>query len=88
MSKINTGGPTFPVYRPEVPEGTTYAKSMVVCDGMTLRDHFAVKALPLVWADNCVAIPLWQRAESNDWMDGVANDAYSMADAMLKAREA
>jgi hypothetical protein len=74
MNETETGGPAFPERRNDV-------------SGMTLRDYFAVKALPLVWDDNCAATPLWQRAESNDWMHGVANDAYSMAEAMLKARQ-
>ena len=71
----------FPIHRPTVPEGTVYAASMVVDDGMTLRDYFAAKAmhafllnspphladeLPLVWAE----------------------DAYEFADAMLEARGA
>lgn len=88
MSKINTGGPTFPVYRPEVPEGTTYAKSMVVCDGMTLRDYFAGICLPraMGMTDRIRAHgdgdPL--AAEPERW---AAKAAYKMADAMLEARE-
>jgi hypothetical protein len=52
--------------------------------GMTLRDYFAAKAIK----------PLMQSFLDKDmdtldphgWMDGLAMDAYSMADAMLKAR--
>ena len=45
-------------------------------DGMTLRDYFAAKAMQaLVSADQMTP------------HDYVANDAYSYADAMLKARE-
>jgi hypothetical protein len=55
-------------------------------DGMTLRDYFAAKAMPAVYADYC------QSARSvgfdEDWQMSVAIDAYGMADAMLKAREA
>jgi hypothetical protein len=72
MSEPKTGGPAFPVHRPEVPEGTTYAKSMVVCDGMTLRDYFAGICLPR-------AMGMTER-----W---AAKAAYKMADAMLEARE-
>jgi hypothetical protein len=54
--------------------------------GLTMRDYFAAKAIQ----------PLMQSFLDKDmdtldpmgWMDGLAMDAYSMADAMLKAREA
>ena len=56
-------------------------------DGMTLRDYFAAKALPSVYAH---AI---EEAEQGsglfncaDWRVGIALDSYSMADAMLAAR--
>lgn len=45
-------------------------------EGMTLRDYFAAKALPVVMPDN--------RAYPMD----AARAAYKFADAMLKAREA
>ena len=55
---------------------------------VTLRDYFAVKAMPAVYRD------LWDdvRAGRNngvteDWRIGVAIDAYSMADAMLAVRD-
>jgi hypothetical protein len=44
--------------------------------GMTLRDYFAVKAMQVFVADQ-------RRGMAED-----AKDAYAMADAMLKAREA
>jgi hypothetical protein len=52
-------------------------------DGMTLRDYFAAKAMQgfcatLTGASNS-ATPKWSV---------LASDAYTMADAMLKAREA
>ena len=43
--------------------------------GMTLRDYFAAKTLPLV-------LPLCSTYES------AATEAYKMADAMLRARDA
>ena len=47
--------------------------------GMTLRDYFAAKAMQA----------LCSRPESDDWLpDEVAADAYHMANAMLKARDA
>lgn len=52
--------------------------------GMSLRDYFAAEAMkPLMQTF------LSANADLQDpfgWMDGLAMDAYSMADAMLKAR--
>lgn len=53
-------------------------------DGMTLRDYFAAKAMPLAW-----------RAAEDGYFDtgedsinsDVATCAYQIADAMLKARK-
>jgi hypothetical protein len=47
-------------------------------DGMTLRDYFAAKALQGLLADS---------EREGTWSE-FAEDAYSCADAMLKAREA
>ena len=47
-------------------------------DGMTLRDYFAAAALQGMLSDACIAGSDLQLAEN----------AYSYADAMLKAREA
>lgn len=49
--------------------------------GMTLRDLFAVMAMQALLPD--VSNP-----PDEHWKYGVALDAYAMADAMLKAREA
>jgi hypothetical protein len=52
--------------------------------GMTLRDFFATKALqPIVKSFLEKELDL---EDPNGWMDGLAYDAYKMADAMLKAR--
>ncbi|AGB78480.1 hypothetical protein [Escherichia coli] len=55
-------------------------------EGMTLRDYFAAKALGLCFAQylNHAEVEGFQ----DGWRDGVAADAYQMADAMLHAREA
>lgn len=58
----NTGGPAFPV--PDI-DGSA------VCEGMTLRDYFAAKAMYLC--------PLRSHSDAARW-------CYQMADAMLKAR--
>jgi hypothetical protein len=50
-------------------------------NGMTLRDYFAAKAMqPFLDQLGC-------RADKK-WFDEVAEGAYRMADAMMKAREA
>ena len=52
--------------------------------GMDLRDYFAAKAMPVLIA-NFLEKELDQ-VDPIGWMDGLAMDAYSMADAMLKER--
>lgn len=72
MSNTNTGGPAFPTPRYE--RGDMYSL------GMTLRDYFAAKALPIVvgWMST--------RSEILEYSQ-CAKSAYGIADAMLKARE-
>jgi len=71
MSDINTGGQAFP---------DKYT------NGMTLRDYFAAKAMPIFMAEmdgpdgDNPGGPTWQSHQ-------VAELAYEVADAMLKARE-
>lgn len=45
--------------------------------GMDLRDYFAAKAMQAYCLDNQANAPFIE----------IANDAYNMADAMMKARE-
>jgi len=52
--------------------------------GMDLRDYFAAKAMQSLMT-NFLAKDL-DLTDPNGWMDGLAMDAYSMADAMLKER--
>lgn len=49
--------------------------------GMTLRDYFAAKALQNFRDQIC-------SQSDQEWFDKVAEGAYRMADAMMKAREA
>ena len=58
---------------PAFPTGTAF-------QGMTLRDYFAAKAMQ----------GYFERLRATQYVphDQVAQDAYRMADAMLKAREA
>lgn len=53
-------------------------------DGMTLRDYFAARAMQSL-TQHFLTEEL--HLTDNDWMSGVAMDAYTMADAMLKERE-
>lgn len=59
-------------------------------NGMTLRDYFAAKAMPLAYEawmhDYYVENPDEVRDGFDDNMKLIAEDAYAMADAMLKAR--
>lgn len=80
MSKINDGGPAFPLQSigPEFTPG--YA-------GMTLRDYFAAKALPI-----CMQNGLEMMKETGNVISpeefkiAVCADAYGWADAMIKTR--
>ena len=72
---INDGGPAYPnVYYSE-PIGSI-GPQLTIKGGMTLRDYFAAAALQ----GNLI--------EPTANNDEVAKWAYSLADAMLKAREA
>ena len=72
MNKTNTGGPAFPV--PDI-DGSA------VCEGMTLRDYFAAKAMQGILSATLTPNTIWSQ-------DDAAETAYNVADAMLKAREA
>ena len=74
MSNTNiNGGPAFPV--PLLP-GQSW-QGIGPCDGMTLRDYFAGKALQGI----CAHPDTWGLLQK-----GIARTAYDMADAMLEAR--
>lgn len=79
MSNIEDGGPAFP-FTELNGDGTHYGQSQ----GMTLRDYFAAKALPQAYASSVAEMD--RTGYPEDWRYGVALDAYSMADAMLRAR--
>ena len=75
-----TGGPAFP------PSNPGYAH------GMTIRDYFAAKALPLAMKDYRMNIDRVDECLDLEWeadmgLSFVAARAYELADAMLKARE-
>jgi len=80
MSEIKDGGAAFP----QVDLKDSYG--MLVPDrqpGMTLRDYFAAKALTTMFYP---AIMESIRTDVDLDCDRVAGFAYTMADAMLKAR--
>jgi hypothetical protein len=59
--------------------GPAFPTERNLTQGMTLRDYFAAKAMQ--------SLVLMSTGEDNEIPDA-AEDAYSYADAMLKAREA
>ena len=74
----NTGGPAFPTTETRFPDGVLNQEAV---HGMTLRDYFAAKAMQALLRN--------QKPENTDEpISTWAQDAYDMADAMLKAREA
>jgi hypothetical protein len=73
----NTGGPAFPHVADLVqhsPNGGITTKP-ITSNGMTLRDYFAAKAMQGILFEGLDEIE-------------TAKNAYAMADAMLKEREA
>lgn len=71
MSK-DTGGPAFPSH------GTM---GEVVCEGLSMRDYFAAKAMQGMLCQEF-------SAATNADLSILASQAFNVADAMLKAREA
>jgi hypothetical protein len=65
--------PAFPIVI-DMGDGVKYQ------NGMTLRDYFAAKAMQGMFCNDT--------SFATQWQGQVARDAYAMADAMLKAREA
>ena len=73
MTAKNDGGPAFPV--PLLP-GQSW-QGMGPCDGMTLRDYFAGRAMQSYLLD---------KDRDSFTFEQWAQASYEMADAMLKAR--
>lgn len=74
MSNTNTGGPAFPIKGPVMTSDE---------QGMTLRDYFAAKAMPVHMA----ALSTWDAGSPEAWQNEIARLSYATADAMLEARE-
>lgn len=75
---LPSGGPAFPGEKNE-----RFGQPNDCNEGMTLRDYFAAKALPVV-ASGCHLSG--QDFLHPDQYASAAFDAYRMADAMIKAR--
>ena len=75
MEKKNDGGPAFPV--PHSIDGNWVKEPVPEFCGMSLRDHFAGLAMQSLVGNGA--------SLGSD--EGLAKRAYSVADAMLKARE-
>ena len=80
---LNTGGPAFPASSYVNVDGETFASKP---QGMTLRDYFAAKAMPILWDayDKGYCGVIDPDTFDNDML---ANGAYQIADAMLKERD-
>ena len=70
--------PAFPIQGFSTRNGQGF--QLVMADGMTLRDYFAARALQN-FRDQIGS------QSDQEWFDKVAEGAYRMADAMMKARE-
>jgi hypothetical protein len=83
MSEIKDGGPAFPQ-----PLGT---ETVSGCEGLSLRDYFASKALIGLMAEPFIQGHLataFEITKDENAVDTYAISAYKLADAMLAARGA
>ncbi len=85
MAQRKDGGPAFGHAGSEWSDGCWV--DAPVQRGMTLRDYFAAKAMQVVYAEFWRGVAADEYTVTPGWRDGVAADAYQMADAMLAARE-
>ena len=87
MSKSNTGGPAFPMnwVKQEAPNLNVILEQR----GMTLRDYFAAQALSTILGQyDFTFFEDDEKAQPEDTLAlCLARNSYTMADAMLKARE-
>lgn len=78
--EIKDGGPAFPLDYRTIETGKYPAYQEIVAyhhqKGLSLRDWFAGKVLPQAYAES-----------NSTRLADIAEAAYAMADAMLKARE-
>lgn len=75
MKHEEQGGPAFP-----------FDPSSTLCQGMTLRQFYASQALHGMLAGDHLSIPsAAEVAAGKSWHDCMAEQAFAMADAMLRA---
>ena len=70
---------------PAFPLEMVYTQENEKFNGMLLRDYFAAQALPAMitsFLDKDLDM-----TDPHGWMEGLAMDAYSMADAIMKQRD-
>ena len=82
---IDDGGPAFPVAGFQFKNNGNSEGYVLPYEGMTLRDYFAAAALQGNLAGQSIDVGYY---EGKDAWDKAAKDAYAVADAMLKAKEA
>lgn len=90
--KQNNGGPAFPQHGYESQDEKHWNSEECGGAGLTLRDYFAAKAMPLAMDDYKrrtlgIEEPVAAWDELYD-LSCIAADAYRLADAMLAARDA
>ncbi|MBJ9694133.1 hypothetical protein [Burkholderia cenocepacia] len=91
MNKIKDGGPAFGqvvelrCVRVEMDGSAEYEPEAMLHGGLTVRDYFAAKAMR-VCAPRHVHPDSEVRYVAPISFDDLANDAYALADAMLRAR--
>jgi len=85
MSNTNTGGPAFPCEVLGIDEHGEYRKPY---EGMTLRDYFAAQAMTGAQIWDAVLNKKNSIFADGNGCDVLAETAYAIADAMLKARGA
>jgi hypothetical protein len=79
-TRVDDGGPAFPVeVDANQPDGRQTGNTVWQAYGMSLRDYFAAKAMQGLIASNDEG--------AGDRIDDIPAYAYSIADAMLKARK-
>lgn len=90
-TRIDNDGPAYPFEIenkstediPDIFGGVVRAGTTRVYAGLTLRDAFAISVAGDIWSayqsDGTAR-------EYDDWRDGVAVEAYRLADSMLRAR--
>lgn len=83
MSAQDNGGPAFPT--PALEDRDTHEFLHSATAGMSLRDWFAGKALPAVYAAHMPNVHISHGVP--DALTLVADVSYAMADAMIKARQ-